>query len=191
MCDFEPIFDKVIDIEGGYTLHEVEGDSGGMTYAGIARNSWTKWEGWAKVDRKEFDDELKSMVKKFFKVNFWDKIKGDRIGNALVAYHIYSFGVNAGLPESVKITQRIIGAKVDGVFGPKTFRALNVYVKSPEYAEIFSLKFSLEKVFRYNFICRADKRRKKDKVYSNLKFLGGWINRVKKGLEYGEQTGKA
>jgi len=38
MANFEPCFEKVIKLEGGYKLHNVKGDKGGITYAGIARN---------------------------------------------------------------------------------------------------------------------------------------------------------
>lgn len=38
MADFNPAFEAMIKDEGGYVLHNVEGDRGGMTYAGIARN---------------------------------------------------------------------------------------------------------------------------------------------------------
>ena len=31
MADFEPCFKKVIGIEGGFNLHTVKGDTGGMT----------------------------------------------------------------------------------------------------------------------------------------------------------------
>ena len=82
MADFEPCFEKVILIEGGYKLHEVQGDRGGMTYAGIARNFWPKWPGWAKIDANEFDGELTRLVRVFFKAEFWDRIRGDDIGRA-------------------------------------------------------------------------------------------------------------
>ena len=34
MAQFEPAFEQMIRDEGGYVLHEVPGDTGGMTYAG-------------------------------------------------------------------------------------------------------------------------------------------------------------
>ena len=95
MAEFEPCFKKVIGIEGGFYLHTIEGDTGGMTYAGIARNKWPDWEGWDKIDVKEFDSELTALVRVFFKQNFWDKIMGDDIGAQVVAYHKYALAENA------------------------------------------------------------------------------------------------
>ena len=58
MAQFEPAFEQMIRDEGGYVLHEVPGDTGGMTYAGIARNKNPQWNGWALVDKKEFGGSL-------------------------------------------------------------------------------------------------------------------------------------
>ena len=50
---FETAYDKMIQDEGGYVLHKIEGDTGGQTYAGIARNKNPNWPGWGFVDRGE------------------------------------------------------------------------------------------------------------------------------------------
>ena len=47
MADFLPAYEAMIRNEGGYVLHDVPGDRGGMTYAGIARNMNPQWPGWA------------------------------------------------------------------------------------------------------------------------------------------------
>lgn len=188
MAEFEPCFEKVIKLEGGYTLHTVKGDKGGTTYAGIARNFWPAWGGWKKIDSNQFDSELKHMVKSFYKENFWDVFRGDDILFQNVAFVIYDFAVNAGISLSIKIVQKIVGASVDGVFGPETFGKLNLYVENEVKEREFVANFSLLKVFRYKDICLHDKRRKNDKIESNLKFLCGWINRIQKGLEYEQRV---
>lgn len=183
MADFTPCFEKVIMLEGGYQLHEVSGDRGGMTYAGIARNAWPKWPGWVKIDAGEMDGELTGLVRTFYKDHFWDKIRGDGITAQQVAYHMFAFAVNAGLKTSVRMAQRIVGATPDGIFGDMTFQRINDMVRDEKDERIFVVTFSLFKVFRYKDICMNDSRRGQDRVNSNLKFLCGWINRVQKGLE--------
>lgn len=183
MAKFETVFQKVINIEGGFHLYTVQGDTGGMTYAGIARKKWPDWPGWRRIDSKKFDAELTSMVRIFFKQNFWDKIMGDAIGAQEVAYHIYAFAINAGLKTSVKLAQTIAGVVPDGIFGEKTFKALNAMVEDEKDEKNFVLLFSLMKILRYKDICLHDKRRKDDKIFSDEKFLCGWINRVQAGLE--------
>lgn len=41
MSDFAVAYERMIRNEGGYVLHQVAGDRGGQTYAGIARNFLT------------------------------------------------------------------------------------------------------------------------------------------------------
>ena len=45
MADFLPAYEAMIRNEGGYVLHDVPGDRGGQTYAGIARNMNLRWPG--------------------------------------------------------------------------------------------------------------------------------------------------
>ncbi len=183
MADFDPCFEKVIVLEGGYKLHDIPGDRGGKTYAGISENNWPRWEGWGKIRADEFDSELTGMVRSFYKTHFWDKIQGDGINAQDVAYHMFDFAVNAGLKTAVRMVQRIVGATPDGIFGNQTFTRINEMVADEKDERIFVVTFSLFKVFRYKDICMNDKRRKEDKIVSNQKFLCGWINRVQKGLE--------
>ncbi|MDE2704033.1 MAG: hypothetical protein OXI35_03130 [Gemmatimonadota bacterium] len=52
----ETAFERTMRLEGGYLLHEVEGDAGGLTYAGIAKNRWPDLALWD--DRDRFTQEL-------------------------------------------------------------------------------------------------------------------------------------
>ncbi|WP_419174406.1 glycosyl hydrolase 108 family protein [Desulfosediminicola sp.] len=182
MAEFEPIHEKVMQLEGGYTLHQVPGDLGGMTYAGIAREKWPQWLGWWKIDQDEFDGELTEMVRQFYHQNYWLKIRGDEIKSQDVAFAIYGCSVNTGRTTTTRVVQQICGVAVDGYLGPKTLDALNDLLEDEKDERIFILLFALLRVFRYKDICQKDKRRHQDQVGSNLKFLCGWINRVQRGL---------
>lgn len=185
MADFNPCFEKVIAIEGGYKLTDIPGDLGGMTYAGISRVKNPGWEGWAKVDKGEFDEDLTGIVKACYKKEFWDLIQGDVIGAQSVAYNLYEFGVNTGIQTSIKLCQRIIGVeKIDGIFGPISLQALNAFVSDEKDEKIFVLAFTILKMLRYNHITLNDPRREHDLLVSNQKFICGWLNRVAVGLEH-------
>jgi lysozyme family protein len=184
MADFDPCFEKVLGLEGGYKLHTVKGDRGGMTYAGISRVHHPTWPGWAMIDRGDFGASLSALVRDFFKEEYWDTIHGDIIGFQSVAYNLYVFGIKNGIKTSIRMCQKLIGAKVDGDFGPKTLRALTDFIQDQKDEKIFVLSFSLMKIFRDSGIAEHDSRRKDDVVGSNLKFLCGWINRTKAGLEH-------
>ncbi|MBN2062525.1 MAG: hypothetical protein JW882_19135 [Deltaproteobacteria bacterium] len=183
MAEFEPCYEKVIRLEGGYSIHHVAGDRGGMTYAGIARNEQPRWAGWRKIDANADDAELIDMVRIFYREKFWDRILGDQIESQMVAYQIFEFSVNAGIKAAVRIAQKVIGSRPDGIFGPKTLERLNETTRDEKEARVFILTYSLFKIFRYKDICLHDVRRKSDRIVSNEKFLCGWINRVQKGLQ--------
>ena len=182
MANFEACFEKTMANEGGFVLHTVPGDRGGMTYAGIARQYHPEWPGWGKIDAKKMDAELTGMVRAFYKREFWDPLRGDDIGAQEAAYHLFDFAVNAGLKTAVRLVQRIVGTVPDGVFGDKTFAAMNNMIQDAKDERIFVLMFSLLKVFRYKNICMSDARRNQDQIKSNMKFLCGWINRVERGI---------
>jgi lysozyme family protein len=162
MADFSPAFEIMIRKEGGYILHTVAHDRGGMTYAGIARNMHPNWSGWSQIDAGE--PVPASAVRGFFKVNFWNNIRGDDIQSQVVAQTIFDFHVNAGAPAR-KLAQLVIGVTPDGVIGFKTVQALNAYDE-----EKFVANYALAKIARYRDIVTKNR--------TQQKFLLGWINRT-------------
>jgi lysozyme family protein len=170
MADFNTAFEKMIADEGGYVLHNVAGDTGGMTYAGIARNKNPNWGGWNLIDHQEFGGILTEMVRKFYKIEFWDRIRGDEVANQIIAENLFNFGVNTGLGVAIKLAQLIVGATPDGGVGDKTLQKLNA--ADPE---AFRKAYALAKITRYADICNKNR--------TQSKFLLGWINRTLKGLK--------
>ena len=166
MADFVQAFERMIKDEGGYVLHDVEGDTGGMTYAGIARNKNPQWPGWSYIDRKETPPS--QMVRDFYKAQFWDDMRGDALTNDHVASNIFNFYVNTGRPAKV-LAQVVLGLTPDGAFGDKTVQALNA--ADPEK---FILAYTLAKIARYRDIVMKNR--------TQAKFLLGWVNRSLGGL---------
>ena len=165
MADFLPCYESMIINEGGYKLHQVAGDRGGMTYAGIARNRWPDWQGWRWVDKGQLppvDD-----VRSFYRINFWIPIQGDKIADQAIAANIFDFAVNAGVGVAVKLAQIVAGTTPDGRIGPKTLEAINQL-----NADAFRPAYALAKMARYRDIVTRDR--------SQGKFLLGWLNRTLK-----------
>jgi lysozyme family protein len=158
--NWEKSCDKVLESEGGYQLTTLVGDSGGQTYAGIARNPNPHWEGWELIDKGETPP--KEIVRSFYKANFWDKVRGDELP-AGIDYLIYDFAVNAGVGRAVKTLQSAVGTNPDGVIGPATLAAVK---SSTDLVE----KFSNAKEAFYKGIVE----RKPDQA----RFIKGWLNRV-------------
>lgn len=170
MADFNPAFENMIRNEGGYTLHQVKGDRGGQTYAGIARNYHQSWPGWKYIDAGDLDSPwLPKHVATFYKKKFWDKVQGDHVASQRIANTLFDFSVNAGYRVAAKLAQSILGLKTDGLIGPKSLAALNK--TDPEN---FKVRYALAKVSRYAEIVNRDPSQKK--------FLLGWINRTLKDV---------
>ena len=165
MADFLQAYESMIRNEGGYKLHTVAGDRGGMTYAGIARNLHPRWPGWVAIDRDEIPET--ALVRDFYRANFWDAVRGDEIADQHVARGLFDFGVNAGTITAIRLAQIVVGATPDGKLGPATLNAINAM--DPEK---FVLAYSLAKIARYRDIVTRDR--------TQQKFLLGWINRTLK-----------
>jgi lysozyme family protein len=166
MADFHPAFETMIKNEGGYVLHTVAGDRGGMTYAGIARNMQRGWPGWPLIDAGQ--DVPAQMVRDFYKRDFWDPIRGDDLQHQAIAQAIFDFHVNTGRPART-LAQLVVGLTPDGQFGPMTVAALNA--AEPER---FVLAYALAKIARYRDIVTKNR--------TQQKFLLGWINRTLAGV---------
>lgn len=167
MAEFLSAQPYVIKNEGGYC--EVQGDKGGETYCGIARNFFPNWAGWAILEGHKplsynevvDDEELNSLVNQFYKKQFWDGILGDGIDSQAVATYLYDFYVNA-MHNAVKCVQRIVGVTVDGGFGNGTLSAVNGY-NGDLLADLHTAR-----VQYYIDIAQG----------SNEKFKAGWLNRA-------------
>lgn len=108
---------EVMKNEGGYANDP--DDRGGETYKGIARKKHPEWVGWILVDvikrqkpenlngALESNLTLQSQVLSFYKSEFWDVFKGDRIISQNVAESIYDSATNNGPETAVKLVQNV------------------------------------------------------------------------------------
>jgi len=164
MADFEISYKITNQLEGGYANDP--DDRGGETYRGIARNFHQDWEGWKIIDdvKGETQDvkrineildeneELQSMVKSFYRNEFWNKIQGDAIQHQSIANEIYDNSVNMGPEKSIEYLQRTINIlnrnkpnttykeiDVDRKIGLKTINALTQCIKINGYQRVLNV----------------------------------------------------
>ena len=173
MADFTKAFQLMIAHEGGY-VNDPD-DPGGETYKGVARKIHSKWTGWTTVDmlkrQSDFpanldkDADLQEAVSDFYRLTFWDKMKGDDILDQQVAESIFDFGVNAGVGTSASLAQMVIGATTDGVIGPQSITSLNTF-----NADHFLASFAVAKIARYISIVK--------KRPTSRKYFYGWVCRA-------------
>ena len=130
-------------IEGGYTII-----NGHETYCGIDRVYWPEWSGWGIVDdctagmisEDERDSALTDEVDSFYRVNFWNRVRGDEVArlSESVAVELFDTAVNLDVPDAVRFLQIALNIQnfqgtypdlaTDGKIGAKTLQALARYL---------------------------------------------------------------
>ena len=188
MADFKTAYEKTMKHEGGWANDP--DDSGGMTWKGIARNYHPNWDGWTIIDsikmgktESQFEpllfasSPLQIKVLEFYKKEFWDVIKLDKVTNQDIANELFDTGVNMHHSVAAEFLQRSLNATnrngkdypdidEDGEIGPQTLGVLNAH---PRPAQILKL-LNCQQGTRYMDICR--------KRPSQEKFMTSWLSRV-------------
>lgn len=170
---FAEALKRLLTNEGGYANDP--DDPGGETFKGVARNMFSQWEGWALIDSLkrqpgfpaslERNTELQGMIADFYRLHFWDRMQGDGLRDAQVAFSIFDFAVNAGVSTSVVLAQNVANVNADGVMGPASLQAINSM--DPEY---FLAAFTVAKILRYIAIVK--------KRPTSRKYFFGWVCRA-------------
>ena len=152
MAYFATSYAPLAGFEGGWC--NVQGDSGGETYAGIARRYWPDWPGWKLIDGEKAHSSfasgasaftrhlatvpgLSDLVSGWYRSEWWDRLGLAALPQDL-ANEIFEQSVNLGKGGSGQKVQLVCNAfnraragnslfadlNVDGVIGPRTLDAL-------------------------------------------------------------------
>ena len=175
MTEIKNLAPWILKWEGNFVNDPL--DKGGATNKGVTIAVW-KAQGYDKdgdgdidvADLKLITAEDATMI---MKKNYWDRWKADQIKNQAIANTLVDWVWGSGA-WGIKIPQRILGVKDDGIVGIKTLEALNK--QNP--------KEFLEKLYlaRFNFLDGI--------VASNpsqKRFIKGWKNRMNDLILYNKK----
>jgi len=142
---FLKAFEETMRNEGFDSNHPL--DPGGMTFLGISKVYWPKWDGWVlvteylKTRKKETLDKLIEKAKDFYYINFWSPIQGDRLAiySQDLAAEVFDTSVNMSPNRGIRFLQEALNLlnknqklypdiPADGKIGNQTFNTLSVYI---------------------------------------------------------------
>ena len=170
MADVKILAPFILKWEGGFVNHP--NDPGGATNKGVTIAVWKK-QGYDKDGDRDIDvADLKLITvedaTKILKLNYWNRWFGDKIENQAVANTLVDWVWGSGA-WGVKIPQRLLGLKEDGVVGYITLDALNKAIKEDKIGFITKLYKA-----RYDYINSIIRSNPKLAVFKT-----GWLNRMK------------
>lgn len=144
-------------------------DRGGATNMGVTIGTWRQ-VGYDKDGDGDIDIcDLKlltadEMICRVLKPHYWDRWKADLIKSQKVANILVDWVWCSGV-HGIKIPQRLLGIKDDGIVGDKTIEALNA--QNPD--KFFQAVFDARKKFLNDITISRP---------ANKRFLKGWLNRL-------------
>lgn len=106
--------------EGGYANHP--SDPGGPTKYGISQRAYPK------LNIKSLS---RNQAREIYKKEYWDRIKGDELPSD-VSRVLFDVALNSGVNIASKHLQLAIGARPDGIIGPRTLKKLNTYLQDKD-----------------------------------------------------------
>lgn len=123
--DFNTIFERVIGHEGRYQKHP--GDRGNWTSGTVGKGELkgTKWGisamSYPSLDIKNLSE---AHAKTIYYNDWWIALRLREMPFAL-AYQMFDASINHGYHNAVRMLQRALGVKDDGIIGPVTRRAMS------------------------------------------------------------------
>ena len=111
MGDFHRCIDRILAEEGGLSDHP--SDPGGLTQYGISQRSYPTLD----IAGLTLDD-----AKALYRRDYWNCLHGDQLPSGLDVL-LLDCAINQGPVTAIKLLQRALRIREDGIIGPETLNA--------------------------------------------------------------------
>lgn len=152
--------------EGGF-VNDPD-DLGGATNKGVTiatYEAYCRKKGYPKPTVERLKNLSDKDWIEILKTMYWDRWKADEIKNQYIADILVDWVWASGV-HGIKIPQKLLGVKDDGIVGVKTLSVLNDHPNSRELWD----KIKEARIKFIDDICRSRP--------TNNKFKKGWLNRI-------------
>lgn len=163
---FDKDYERTRKFEGGDTV-----DHAGRTSRGIVQSTADGYFKKRGLPTKSVESLSDDEVKKIYKEDFYVAPGFDKLPDK-VSGVVFDYGVNAGPVTATKALQRSVGAKADGVIGPKTLEAINSHIKKHGEKDILQKVIDDRSKYNKSLIENNPKTYKK--------YEDGWKDRINK-----------
>lgn len=186
MADFEKLIPFILHFEAGLNKSQMKlplpemfetakrkgysndpADAGGATMCGVTIATYTafrKSKGFQSSSVADLKNISLPEWKEILKNMFWDRWKADKIDNHALANILVDFVWASGV-HGIKVPQRVLGVKADGIVGPATLEAVNAANPADFFARL--------QKSRIDFVNGIVRRKP-----SQSRFLRGWVRRI-------------
>lgn len=169
MADFDPAFERMMDIEDPDRKGKVTYDTGKTTRWGISSRAFP-----------EVNVAILTLpeARSLYRIHYWNQISGDSIKSQAVANELFEAAVNCGVGTAIRFAQRAYNVLrvtgepilVDGWIGDKTRAALNDLSRRYESALVAAMNG--EQYRYYATLVETDP----EQFASSIR---GWMRRVR------------
>lgn len=177
--NFEKALNFTLVWEGG--LSDNPADYGGKTMMGVTQATLNRAYAYKLVGHKDVKQLTRDEAVKIYERMVWLPCRADVMPHPLCVIH-FDTAVMRGSGGAGKILQFTLnglfhcGLVIDGRVGPATLKALNMYWKDSERA--VCTRYLAQREAHHRLRAREDP--------SQMRFLGGWLNRLNDLRKYTE-----
>ena len=158
---FNSAFNLLMQNEGGYVFNA--NDKGGETKYGISKRAYP-------------NEDIKNLTleraQEIYKRDYWNRCKCDQLPDCL-SIAVFDFAVNSGTNRAIKLLQKALDVKADGIIGNQTIGAANRLNPRKTLDKYIDLRLS--------FVLNIVRKNPTQSV-----FLVGWTRRIERVKQFCE-----